>query len=248
MKKIAIATLFFPACLLINAQKTDLLLPAKQPREQIIHHTAFSLSYNSSYVQPSWVSYKLTNAQVNREEIKGKYKPDPQVDTRSADKKDYKEGGYIMAQFVNYFDVKHIEGAVEETFFMSNITPMKLAYYNHIWLKIEDLIRLWVSGTEGLYVVCGGILTDAPFTAIGENHVNVPKRFYKAIYDPKNQKAIGFIFRNGMSSGKLNSYAVSIDEIEKEAGIDLFPALSDDLENKIESNTDFSNWNFELID
>jgi endonuclease G len=248
MKKIITILMIFSLCIIIKGQKADVLLPALRVREQVIHHTGFSLSYNSSYVQPSWVAYKVTTSQVNREEVKGKYKPDPEVTTRSADKKDYKQGGYIMAQFVNYFDVQKIPGAVEETFYMTNITPMKLAYYNHIWLKIEELVRLWTSNTDGLYVVCGAILTDAPFTTIGDNHVSLPNRYYKAVYDPKNQKAIGFIFKNGMSSGKLNSYALSIDEIEEKAEIDLFPTLDDELEEKIESNSDFSNWNFELIE
>ena len=145
-------------------------------------------------------------------------------------------------------DVKQIPEAVEESFYMSNITPMKLAFYNHIWLKTEDLIRLWTSDTDGLYVVCGPILADAPFAAIGDNDVNVPKRYYKAVYDPKNQKAIGFIFKNGMSSGNLDSYAVTIDKIEMESGIDLFPDLDDAIENKVEAGLNPDDWNFELIE
>jgi endonuclease G len=81
---------------------------------------------------------------------------------------------------------------------------------------------------------------------IGENNLSVPKRFYKAIYDPKNQKAIGFIFRNGMSSGTLKSFAVSVDEIEKETGIDLFPSLDDEIEKRIESELNFDAWNFDV--
>jgi endonuclease G len=248
MKRTITSTLFVCLYTFLNAQQADILLPSERDREQIIHHEGYSLSYNSSYVQPSWVAYKVVKSQFNRDEVKGKYIPDPQVNTRSADKKDYREGGYIMAQFVNYFDVKQIPGAVAETFYLTNITPMKLAYYNHIWLKTEELIRLWTDDTDGLYVVCGPILSDAPFPTIGDDNVSVPKRYYKAVYDPKNQKAIGFIFKNGMSSGKLNSYAVSIDEIEKESGIDLFPSLADELEKKIEATLDLSKWNFEPVE
>ena len=116
------------------SQQADVLLPSKMDREQLIHHKAFSLSYNSSYLQPSWVAYKVTKAQINRDEnVKAKYVPDPQVNTKSASRKDYKQGGYLLAQFVNYLDVKQIPGAVEESFYMTNITPMKLAFHNHIW-------------------------------------------------------------------------------------------------------------------
>ena len=241
--------IFIVYALGLNAQKADIMLPSEMSREQVIHHEGFSLSYNSSYLQPSWVAYKVSKAQVNRDDkVRAKYVRDPQIHTRSADKKDYKQGGYVMAQFVNYLDVKQIPNAVEESFYLSNITPMKLAFHNHIWIKTEDLIRLWTSGISGLYIVTGAILADSPFPAIGDNNVSVPKRYYKAVYDPDNKKAIGFIFKNGTSSGKLNSYVVSIDEIEKETGIDLFPSLDDELENSVESGVNLEDWNFELIE
>jgi endonuclease G len=250
-----IRALFFQIFLLalfINseAQFADLMLPSARDREQIIHHKGYSLSYNSSYLLPSWVSYRVTKSQVNEEtNVKGKYISDPEVNTKSANKKDYKDGGYLMAQFVNYLDIMQIPDAVEESFYMTNIVPMKLAFYNRIWCRTEKLIRLWTAGNDGFYVICGPILTDAPFPAvIGDNHVSVPKRFYKAIYDPKEKKAIGFIFKNGMSSGTLKSFAVTIDDIERETGIDLFSTLEDELEIQIETKVNFEQWNFEVIE
>jgi endonuclease G len=233
----------------VQGQEADVLLPSEMSREQIIHHKAFSLSYNSSYVQPSWVSYKVTKAQVNREaKVKMKFIADPMINTRSASKKDYKEGGYIMAQFVNHLDIQQVPDAVPESFYMTNITPMKLAFYNHLWIKTEDIIRLWSADTDGLYVVCGPVLSDAPFTTIGSNKVSVPKRLYKVVYDAKNKKAIGFLFKNGKSSGTLKSYAMSVDDIEAEAGIDLFPSLDDELEDEIEAGYDPADWDFEALD
>lgn len=231
----------------LYSQKTDLLLPSTLVREQIIHEKGFSLSYNSAYVLPSWVTYKVTKSQVNNDpDVKAKYVPDPQVNTKSASKKDYKDSGYLMAQFVNYLDVQSIDGASDETFYLTNITPMKLAFYNYIWLKTEQLIRLWAANTDGYYVICGPILAEAPFPTIGESNLSVPKRYYKVIYDAKNQQGIGFIFRNGTSSGTLKSYSMSIDQVEKETGIDFFPTLADDIETKIEGPVDYAFWNFEL--
>jgi endonuclease G len=249
MKKAILLSILAGLCLFVRSQKADILLPSNMDRESTIHHLAYSLSYNSSYILPSWVAYKITKTQVNKySNVKARYVSDPEVTTRSASKKDYKEGGYLMAQLVNYLDVQQIQNSEKESFYMSNIVPMKLAFYNHIWLKTEELIRMWNANTDGLYIVCGPILTDAPFTTIGENNVSVPKRYYKAVYDPKNQKAVGFIFRNGSSSGSLKSYALSIDAIERETGIDLFQTLDNELENKIEAEFNASDWNFELAD
>jgi endonuclease G len=246
---ITVFTVAFTIVYSQNAQMADVLLPSEMLREKTIHHKGFSLSYNTSYLQPSWITYKVTKSQVNSgSDVKAKYTPDPAIKVRAASKKDYKDGGYVMAQFVNYRDVSQIPGATEETFYLSNITPMKLAYYKHIWLKTEDLIRLWTANTEGLYITCGPILTDSPFPTIGKNNLSVPNRYYKAVYDPMNKKAIGFIFKNGTSSGSLKSFAVSVDQIEKETGIDLFPSVDDEVENKMEAELDTENWNFELAE
>lgn len=231
------------------AQIADVLTPAEVSREKIMHYSEFSLSYNSSYRLSSWVAYKVTRSQINKDENSGhKFIVDPGLELPIGNKKDYKKSGYEMAQLVNYYDLKHNQKAVEESFYMSNVSPMKLAYYKHIWLKTEDLIRLWSAGTDGLYVICGPILSDSPFASFGSNNISIPKRFFKAVYDPKNKKAIGFIFRNGMSSGSLNSFVVSIDKIEEESGLDLFHSLDDEIELHIEGQLDLDSWNFELLD
>ena len=249
MKRFIFIWFFCGMTLFSKPQTTDLLLPPDRDREQTIHHKSYSLSYNSSYVLSSWVAYKVTKTQVNKfEKVRDKYRADPMIHTRSADKKDYKTGGYIMAQLANYLDLQYIPEGEEESFYMSNIVPMKQAFYNYIWVKTEELIRLWNAGTDGLYIVCGPILTDTPFQAFGDNKISIPKRFYKVVYDPKNQKAIGFIFINGTASGKLKSYAMSVDDVEKATGIDFFHTLENDLENKIESEFNVNDWNFELIE
>jgi endonuclease G len=234
----------------LKAQEADVKLASEMAREVIIHHKAFSLSYNTSYALPSWVSYKVTKSQVNKENpFKGKYKKDPLITFRAADKKDYKNSGYLMAQLVNYLDVLNIEAAAEETFYMSNIVPMKLAFHRHIWLGCENLVRMWVANTEGLYVITGPIIeADAPFPTMGDNKISVPNRYYKIVYDEKSQKAIGFLFKNGTSSGTLKSYSRSIDEIEKLTGIDFLPELDEATSKEVEGKVDYDHWDFELED
>lgn len=233
----------------MQAQELKLCLPAEVSREQLIHHTAHSLSYSPNYVLSSWVAYKVSKAHVNKDDkMSGKYVPDPKINSRSAKKKDYKQGGYVLGQLVSYIDVKHSPEAVKESFYMSNIIPVKLAFYNHIWLKLEDLIRLWTIDTDELYVVCGPILADSPFSTMGDNKVSVPKRYFKVVYDKKNNRAIGFIVKNGMASGSLKQYAVSVDEVEKETGLDLFHQVEDELENTIEAQLIYDDWDFEVLD
>lgn len=231
----------------LSAQVNELPLPAKMPREQLIEHKGHTLSYSSAYVVSSWVAYKMSNATVNKEtDIKGKYLPDPEITTRSADKKDYKGGGYVMAQLCNYLDVMHIDGAVEETFYMSNIAAMKQTFYQHIWLKTDDLIRLWIAD-KGEFIIYSGVVTkDAPFGTFGKNKVSIPKNFYKVVYDAKNQEAIAFKFKNGMSSGTLKSYTMSVEELQEITGIDYFPNMNEEAKKKLISKVNYDFWDFTL--
>lgn len=247
MKKALFSLFIAGLTLAVYAQSSDLIIPSEIDREQVIHHNSHSLSYSSAYVMPSWISYKITNSNVNEsEQVKGKYIPNPLITSRSASKKDYKDCGYLMAQLANYADLAHIDGALEESFYMSNIVPMKMAFYKHMWLKTEQLTRLWLRNTDGLYIICGPINEDAPFKTFGNGKVSIPKRYYKVVYDAKNNKAIGFIFKNGVSSGTLKSYSYSIGDIEKETGINFFPNIDTDKADAIKSSVDYDFWLFEI--
>ena len=65
--------------------------------------------------------------------------------------------------------------------------------------------------------------------------MSVPEKFYKVILDLDEQKGIGFIMPNEDIEDSFKNYAVSIDKVEEVTGLDFFPSLDDDLEEKIES-------------
>lgn len=232
---------------LTNAQNSDLPVPSEIVREQIIKHKGFTVSYSSAYVLSTWVAYKVSNANVNKEaKPKAKYMADPNVTTRSADKKDYKDSGYIMGQFCSYLDVTHIDGAAEETFYMTNVAPMKSAFHKHIWTKSEDLIRLWVAEKGELIVYTGAITKEAPFPTIGKNKLAIPKNYYKVVYSPKDNKAVAFRFKNGIASGTLKSHSLSVEKLEELCGFDFFPTVDEELKKEMKKAVDYDYWNFVL--
>jgi len=242
-------SLFISATLLAStlAQSDNLPLPSEMPREQIIEHKGYTASYSSAYVVSSWVAYKVSNATVDKEsKVKEKYMADPNVNTRSADKKDYKNSGYLMGQLCNYLDVMHIDGAVEETFYMSNVAPMKSAFHKHIWTKAEDLIRLWVAEKGELIVFTGVITKEAPFATIGKNKVTIPKTFYKVVYSPMHNKAVAFRFKNGVASGTIKSHSISVKKLEELCGIDFFPDMDETDKTELKKEVDYDFWNFVL--
>lgn len=229
------------------AQKYE--LPAQSTREQQVQHTLFTLSYNEGYELSSWAAYQLTPEQAKATgTYKEKYAEDPKVTTGSATTKDYKDAGFITGQLVPPEDMFTSQQAVEETFLMSNTVPQKPAFNKYVWKVNEKLIREWAKEGNTLYIITGPVFTDAPFGTFGPNKVSIVTRYYKAVLDVNGERAVGFLFRNNASSGTPKSFAMSVDELEKITGIDFFPSLPDELEQKVESSTDLTKWNFKVLE
>ena len=57
--------------------------------------------------------------------------------------------------------------------------------------------------------------------------------------------AIGFILPNASSSASLSTFAISVDEVERQTGIDFFPALPDDQETKLEKEVCQTCWHWQ---
>jgi endonuclease G len=224
-------------------------LPVQAPREQHVVHTLFTLSYSEGYELPSWAAYQLTPEQAKATgTYKEKYNEDPMVTTGTSTTKDYRDAGFIMAQLIPVEDMFTSSRAVEESFLMSNIVPQKPAFNKFIWKTNEKLIREWAKEGNVLYIVAGPMLADAPFGTFGPSKVSIPTRYYKAVLDVNGERAIGFLFRNNVASGTPRSFAVSVDELEKITGLDFFSSLPDNLEQAVESSTDFSRWNFKALE
>jgi endonuclease G len=224
-------------------------LPAPQPREQIVHHEYYSLSYIEAYELATWVAYELTREEAKSEiEYKEKYKEDPAVKTGSATKKDYKKAGYIMGQLAFIEHMMISDTSANESFYLSTIVPHKMAFNKYVWKTIGNIIKAWAIECGSLYVVNGPVLADAPFGTFGPSKVSIPERYYSVVLDLENERGIGFVIRNSMSSASVKQYAMSVDEVEKITGIDFFHILPDEKEEKIESTFEPEKWNFEILE
>jgi endonuclease G len=123
------------------------------------------------------------------------------------------------------------------------MSPQVPSYNRGIWKKGEDLVRTWAREYEELYIVVGPVLKSG-LPTIGPNKVSVPAFYYKVILDYKgpDTKAIAFIMANEGSAESLQSFAVSVDSVEKLTGIDFFPSLPDEEENRLEKEVCIPCW------
>ncbi|MDW3059811.1 DNA/RNA non-specific endonuclease, partial [Vibrio sp. 1978] len=85
-----------------------------------------------------------------------------------------------------------------------------------------------------LYVVTGPIYQGNEGT-IG-NGVAIPSAFYKVILDPSFDEAIAFIVpHRDVSSSELANFITTIDEVERQTGLDFFAQTPDSIEDNMES-------------
>jgi endonuclease G len=109
---------------------------------------------------------------------------------------------------------------------------------------MEQACRKWAKQEGALYIVCGPIFYKNSKKTIGKNRVSVPDAFFKVVLCMTGEpKAIGFIYKNGDGNRPKGDYANSVDEVERITGIDFFPALPDNIENKVEATCNPDDWN-----
>lgn len=213
-------------------------------QEQVISHTGYTVSYNKEWKIPNWVSYELIRGEIHGvEKRKDRFIVDPQVEGPSATNSDYLRSGYDKGHMAPAADMKWNSTAMKESFYFSNICPQHPQLNRRAWKELEEKIRSWVVTDSAVIVICGPIV-DSKRQKIGNNNVSIPKQFFKVILSPFAQptRAIGFLFPNEHATAPLPNYVVTIDSIESLTGLDFFSPLPDDIENRIESHSDYLEW------
>lgn len=219
--------------------------PAYDKSDAIVEHQYYTFSYNEKTEQPNWVAYLLTKKNLDNAQFKRKndFRIDPSVNTQSAALSDYKKSGYDRGHLAPAADFSWNKEALSQTFYMSNMSPQQPGFNRGIWKRLEEKIRSWAKSNQKIYVVTGPIIKGIS-KKIGTNKVSVPSHYYKAILDIQEPgiKAIGFVIKHKKSDNNIMNFAISIDDLEKQTGLDFFPNIPDELEKKIESNLDKNLW------
>jgi endonuclease G len=229
-------------------QIKDLEFPSSLVSCQLIRHTHYSLCYSEKHEQALWVAYILTYNELFKDADRSddSFIPDDKVSTKTALPNDYATSGYDRGHLAPAADFSFSESALAETFYMSNISPQVPDFNRGIWNELEQRVRFWVKKEKSLYIVTGGVLyNNNQLKKIGRRtKISVPTHFYKIIVDLQlpEIKAIAFLMENQASEKSLQSYVVSIDEIENLTGLDFFPKLPDELEKPLEASISIGKW------
>lgn len=210
--------------------------------EQLVKHSAYVSSYNTSHRQPNYVVHVIpkdilygTNTRTND------FRKDPLIKQNMSDSTDYWNSGYDRGHMAASADFKWNKKALSESYFYSNIIPQNHGLNQNAWNKLEMQVREWAIDNDELIVVTGPILNNnLSKIPQGSSKVSIPDFIYKIVLDyfPPTYKAIAFLYPNKDVPLDLEKHAVSIDSIEKLTGIDFFSKLNDSVESVLEAEND----------
>lgn len=163
-------------------------------------------------------------------------------------------------------DRQYNQDMVQQTYYGINSTPQIQNNFNgRIWSKLEEAVRTEAGKTDTLYVATGPLFyrqdiddTTEPTWIKPKGDPNrtcpVPKYYWKVLLkvtrsgeEVTNACAIGFWFvHQQYDNVTYANHAVSVNEIERRTGLDLFANLPDSIEETVEDNSDwqtFQNYN-----
>ncbi len=233
-------------------------LPKLNAGEEVVYHLAYALVYAEPYEQPKWVAHIILPDVVHGNEGRSNdFRPDEKIKTGSAVEADYflriyqpdstfkyDAFGYDRGHMAPSADFRYSKRALSESFLYSNMSPQVAQLNRGRWAELEDVVRQYViRNNVQVYVVTGPVLKPGlKKIERGVNKVSIPEQYFKVVLDPVNQRAIGFMMPNKECEYPVMNYACTIDSVEAITGIDFFPALPDDQENKLESSFDINKW------
>lgn len=231
-------------------------VPVTQNDWQNLTHTlrndGFMLAYSEKLANPLWVTYRVTQTKLDY----GK-RPGFQTDWRSIariQQQDYTGSGFDRGHMAPNYVIASRYGrdAQRDTFLMTNITPQKPAFNQKIWQRLEEISANHFSKQFKQFWVVTGPIFDAQPKRLKKAPVAIPKAFYKIFMLPQSEhappQALAFILpQTAKSNDNLLKYVTSVDEVEKQTGIDFFWRLPDELENTVEAAKNYQAWSLEEV-
>lgn len=217
-------------------------------RIRVLGRIGYVAGYDETRRNPAWVAYQVPNGQAGRA---GERPEAFEIDYATSSKirpEDYTNSGYDRGHMApNYaIETRYGQQAQQETFLMSNIVPQKADLNRGPWRELE----MKVAGRGGLANRFGGVwVITGPVYGGYSNRlrrgIEVPAAFYKIIIDDMGgrPRALAFIIpQTAPRHAKPETYLTSVNEIERQTGLDFLSQLDDTLEEQIESVQEGALW------
>jgi endonuclease G len=256
----AISILSSPCLALVAPAKSEhIIYGYPGTKGMILFRKGYVLDHDNAKKVATWVSYHLTDSYlVQNVPRSDDFRPDPDLPKgQRSELADYDKSGYDRGHLAPAEDMRRDEQTESETFLLSNMSPqVGVGFNRQIWKYLEAKVRAWAKKRKNIYVMTGPIYADKDYKTIGPNKVAVPSHFYKIVVSctpngstpsmefgtspltikGENIDVIAFIMPNkNLGATPIKNYIATIDEVEKETGLNFLRELKDPIEKKLEA-------------
>lgn len=213
---------------------------------KILYRKGYVTSYNHVTRTPNWVAWTLTKEHTygDNQRSEERFEEDTDVKTPRATYMDYYNSRYDRGHMCPAGDNKWDAQAMTQSFLMTNVCPQNHGLNKEDWNTLEMQCRTWARRYGEVVIVCGPIFSnDNEPRFIGRNRVRVPDSFYKVVYRQRPQRSVlAVIMDNHGQPQPWQQHVTTVDEVERLTGLDLLPALPDDIETRLEAQSNMDDW------
>lgn len=204
----------------------------------------YDMLYSIPCRQAVWVRYTLSQAHLKGPgQRKNNFKPDPRIPPKAcADNSDYARSGYDRGHLAPAADMVRSQQCMDESFYLSNISPQLPGCNRGVWKRLEQQMREWTTHWDSLLIYTGPVLDKKiTYPTLGERNLCIPEAFYKSVLGYRNGhlETIAFVVPHTSSSAHLSSFVIAVDSLETLTGIDFYTRLPDSTQRRIEASAAF---------
>ena len=201
-------------------------------KTQELCYKEFAVMHSGVSRTPLWSAEHLTRNMLDgKAERSNEFHPEARLsrDVR-AELNDYAHSGFDrghMSPSADFVDPQ----SNNECFTLANMVPQNHNNNAGLWAAIEGATRFIAKKHGEVYVITGPIFDGGKVERIN-GRVFIPTKLFKAIYAPSLNQAAAYVTLNAPGN---NYQVMSITELEKLTGLNLFPKLSPDVKNHVMS-------------
>lgn len=212
-------------------------IPPRADKPNLLNNTVelcfqeFAVLHSGISKTPLWSAEKLTAQRikqaysVERDDVFHEETRLPSSDR--SELSDYSRSGFDRGHMSPAADMATVSGQ-NESFSLANMIPQSPALNRGLWAKMEGVARSLALQYGDVFVVTGPAFTGSTIQRL-HGRVMVPTYVFKAVYIPSVNQA-GVWWAANSTDGKTYE-DISLAELEKRTGFDIFPNLPDSVKS-----------------
>ena len=212
----------------------------------VLRNPGYDAGYSPDLLVSRWVAYRYTRTpDCSLPRYPGDFTADPRLDTLSGPQPgDYRK---VWTEDMNGCDRGHqapdaaMKAAGPEaqatSYRLTNITPQRSRFNRGFWRDLEWVTRGWAGDSDTVWVVTGPVFCAGQETLrVGATgRLPVSHAYFEVVARRRPDRVLALLVPHRVAElpwDSAPSFAVSVDSVERLAGLDVFPFLPESLERR----------------